>query len=269
MAIGTQIGFAIGGLAPVVAAAVQDGPRRLEMGAVITAESKVILNHDLEMGITGIYVHVDLLPRMREWLDRLSAHYDSLIAVPATISNVPTKAHLPAVQAKAAMTTKARKLERKTRAAELDMEIMRAREANGLPVISPMLGLPPEKWECEFRDYLVALGDPRVADPEWLAARIREEQRRARWFEKWFDAWFEESAGGFDFGKEEVRRPVGQPQHPRRTPEERQGAMKAAHAGVAAFADGIAESSCPHKVATLAYSAWRKGWQEARDRAGP
>ena len=91
MAIGTQIGFAIGGLAPVVAAAVQDGPRRLEMGAVITAESKVILNHDLEMGITGIYVHVDLLPRMREWLDRLSAHYDSLIAVPATIGNVPTK----------------------------------------------------------------------------------------------------------------------------------------------------------------------------------
>jgi hypothetical protein len=221
------------------------------------------------MGLTGIYVHVDLLPRMREWLDRLSAHYDSLIAVSATISNVPTKAHLPAVQAKAAMTTKARKLERKTRAAELDMEIMRAREANGLPVISPMLGLPPEKWECEFRDYLVALGDPRVADPEWLAARIREEQRRARWFEKWFDAWFEESADGFDFGKEKVRRPVGQPQHPRRTPEERQGAMKAAHAGVAAFADGIAESSCPHKVATLAYSAWRKGWQEARDRAGP
>jgi hypothetical protein len=57
------------------------------------------------------------------------------------------------------------------------MEIMRAREANGLPVISPMLGLPPEKWECEFRDYLVALGDPRVADPEWLAARIRRERR--------------------------------------------------------------------------------------------
>ena len=50
------------------------------------------------------------------------------------------------------MTTKVRKLERKTRAAELDMEIMRAREANGLPVISPMLGLPREKWECEFRD---------------------------------------------------------------------------------------------------------------------
>src|SRR6516162_9861937 len=74
------------------------------------------------------------------------------------------------------MRTKARKLERKTRAAELDMEIMRAREANGLPVISPMLGLPPEKWECKFRDYLAALGDPRVADPEWLAARIREEQ---------------------------------------------------------------------------------------------
>jgi ribosome modulation factor len=45
--------------------------------------------------------------------------------------------------------------------------------------------------------------------------------------------------------------------------------MKAAHAGVASFADGIAESSCPHKVATLTYSAWRKGWQEARDRAGP
>ena len=167
------------------------------------------------------------------------------------------------------MTTKARKLARKTRAAELDMEIMRAREANGLPVISPMLGLPREKWECEFRDYLVALGDPRVADPEWLAARIREEQRRARWFVKWFDAWFEGSASGFDFGKEQVRRPVGQPQHSRRTPEERQEAMKAAHAGVAAFADGIAESSCPHKVATLAYSAWRKGWQEARDRAGP
>jgi hypothetical protein len=77
MAIGTQIGFAIGGLAPVVAAAVQGGPRRLEMGEVITAEGKAILNHDLEMGITGIYVHVDLLPRMREWLDRLSAHYDS------------------------------------------------------------------------------------------------------------------------------------------------------------------------------------------------
>jgi hypothetical protein len=37
-----------------------------------------------------------------------------------------------------------------------------------------MLGLPPEKWECEFRDYLVALGDPRVADPEWLAARLSE-----------------------------------------------------------------------------------------------
>src|SRR6201993_2780051 len=68
------------------------------------------------------------------------------------------------------MTTKARKLARKTQAAELDMEIMRAREANGLPVISPMLGLPREKWECEFRDYLVALGDPRVADPEWMAA---------------------------------------------------------------------------------------------------
>ena len=167
------------------------------------------------------------------------------------------------------MRTKAGKLARKIRAAELDMEIMRAREANGLPVISPMLGLPREKWECEFRDYLVALGDPRVADPEWLAARIREEQRRARWFMKWFDAWFEGSASGFNFGKEEVRRPVGQPQHSRRTPEERQEAMKAAHAGVAAFADGIAESSCPYKVATLAYSAWRKGWQEARDRDGP
>ena len=128
------------------------------------------------------------------------------------------------------MRTKARKLERKTRAAELDMEIMRAREANGLPVISPMLGLSPEKWECEFRDYLVALGDPRVADPEWLAARIREEQRRARWFVKWFDAWFEESADGFDFGKQKVRRRVGQPQHSRRTPEERQEALKAAHA---------------------------------------
>ena len=62
------------------------------------------------------------------------------------------------------MRTKARKLERKTRAAELDMEIMRAREANGLPVISPMLGLAPEKWECEFRDYLVALGDPHGYD---------------------------------------------------------------------------------------------------------
>jgi len=36
------------------------------MGEVITAEGKAILNHDLEMGITGIYVHVDLLPRMRE-----------------------------------------------------------------------------------------------------------------------------------------------------------------------------------------------------------
>ena len=73
---------------PVVAAAFQGGPRRLEMGEVITAEGKAILNHDLEMGITGVYVHVDLLPRMREWLDRLSAHYDSLIAVPATISKV-------------------------------------------------------------------------------------------------------------------------------------------------------------------------------------
>jgi hypothetical protein len=98
---------------------------------------------------------------------------------------------------------------------------------------------------------------------------IREEQRRARWFVKWFDAWFEGSTSGSDFGNEEVRRPAGQPQHSRRTPEERQEAMKAARAGVAAFADGIAESSCPHKVATLAYSAWRKGWQEARDRAGP
>jgi hypothetical protein len=197
------------------------------------------------------------------------AHYHSRIAVPAAISKVPTKALLPAVKAKAAMRTKARKLERQTRAAELDMEIMRAREANGLPVISPVLGLSLEKWECEFRDYLVALGDPRVADPEWLAARIREEKRRARWFVKWFDAWFEESVDGFDFVKEEVRRPVAQLQHSRRTPEERQEAMKAAHAGVAAFADGIAESSCPHKVATLAYSAWRKGGQEARDRAGP
>ena len=61
------------------------------------------------------------------------------------------------------MRTKARKLERKTRAAELDMEIMRAWEANGLPVISPMFGLPPEKWECEFPDYLAALGDPACA----------------------------------------------------------------------------------------------------------
>ena len=60
------------------------------------------------------------------------------------------------------MRTKARKLERKTRTAELDMEIMRAREANGLPVISPMFGLPPEKWECGFRDYLAALGDPKL-----------------------------------------------------------------------------------------------------------
>jgi hypothetical protein len=59
------------------------------MGEVITAEGKAILNHDLEMGITGIYVHVDLLPRMREWLDRLSAHYDSLIAAPATIRGDP------------------------------------------------------------------------------------------------------------------------------------------------------------------------------------
>jgi hypothetical protein len=33
-------------------------------------------------------------------------------------------------------------------------------DANGLPVISPMFGLPPEKWECEFPDYLAALGDP-------------------------------------------------------------------------------------------------------------
>jgi hypothetical protein len=61
------------------------------MGEVITAEGKALLNHDLEMGITRIYVHVDLLPRMREGLDRLSAHHDSLIAVPATIGNVPTK----------------------------------------------------------------------------------------------------------------------------------------------------------------------------------
>jgi hypothetical protein len=91
----------------------------------------------------------------------------------------------------------------------------------------------------------VALGDPRVADPEWLAALIREEQRRARWFVKWFDAWFEGSASGFDFGKEQVRRPGGAPQHSRRTPEERQEAMKAAHAGVAAFAHGIAESRLP------------------------
>src|SRR5271169_3633808 len=97
----------------------------------------------------------------------------------------------------------------------------------------------------------------------WPDLRRRDElSRRA-------PASAEESADGFDFGKEEVRRPVGQPQHPRRTPEERQEAMKAAHAGVAAFADGIAESACPHKVATLTYSAWRKGWQEARDRAGP
>jgi len=56
----------------------------------------------------------------------ISAHYHSLIAVRAAISKVPTRAHLPAVYAKAAMRTKARKLERKTRAAELDMEIMRA-----------------------------------------------------------------------------------------------------------------------------------------------
>src|SRR5436853_6017721 len=136
------------------------------------------------------------------------------------------------------MRTKARKLARKTRAAELDVEIMRAREANGLPVISPMLGLSPEKWQCEFRDYLVALGDPRVADPDWLAARIREEQRRARWFVKWFDAWFEKSADGFDFGKDEVRRPVGQPQPSRRTTEERQDAVKAGHATLAALAAG-------------------------------
>jgi hypothetical protein len=53
------------------------------------------------------------------------------------------------------MTTKARKLARKTRAAELDMEIMRAREANGLPVISPMLGLP------RAGDQRVARADPR------------------------------------------------------------------------------------------------------------
>ena len=58
------------------------------------------------------------------------------------------------------MKTKARKIARTTRAAELDMEIMRAREANGLPVISPMLGLPREKWECEFRDYLGGAGRP-------------------------------------------------------------------------------------------------------------
>jgi hypothetical protein len=63
------------------------------------------------------------------------------------------------------MRTKARKLERKSRAAELDMEIMWAREANGLPAISPMLGLPPEKWECEFRDY-------RNAPPPRIASRV-------------------------------------------------------------------------------------------------
>ena len=63
------------------------------------------------------------------------------------------------------MRTKARKLERKTRAAELDMEIMRAREANGLPVISPMLGLPPEKWECKFRDYLGRWATPELLIP--------------------------------------------------------------------------------------------------------
>ena len=194
---------------------------------------------------------------------------DSLIAVPATISKVSTKAHLPAVKAKAAMRTKARKSERKSRAAELDLEIMRAREANGLPVISPMLCLSSEKWGCEFQDYLVALGDPRVADPKWLAARIREEHRRARWFVKWFDVWFGESVDGFDFEKEEVRRPVGQPRHSRRTPEERQEAMKAAHAGVAAFADGIAESSCPHKVATLAYSACAKAGKRRAIGPGP
>ena len=49
----------------------------------------------------------------------ISAHYDSLIAVRATISKLPTKTHLPAVSAKAAMTTKVRKSDRKTRAAEL------------------------------------------------------------------------------------------------------------------------------------------------------
>ena len=31
-----------------------------------TETIKAILSHNLEMGITGIYVHVDRLPRMRE-----------------------------------------------------------------------------------------------------------------------------------------------------------------------------------------------------------
>jgi len=39
---------------------------------------------------------IDGVDHEGEILD-ISAHYDSLIAVPATISKVPTKAHLPAV----------------------------------------------------------------------------------------------------------------------------------------------------------------------------
>jgi hypothetical protein len=78
------------------------------------------------------------------------------------------------------MRTKARKLERKTRAAELDMEIMRAWEANGLPVISPMFGLPPEKWECGFSDYLAALGDPALRTRPPQPGRVSRVSKLAR-----------------------------------------------------------------------------------------
>jgi integrase len=38
-----------------------------------------ILNHASPAGITAIYARSDPLPRMREWLDRLAEHYESVI----------------------------------------------------------------------------------------------------------------------------------------------------------------------------------------------
>lgn len=40
---------------------------------------KAIFNHASAAGITRLYARSDPVPRMREWLDRLNAHYSAVL----------------------------------------------------------------------------------------------------------------------------------------------------------------------------------------------
>ena len=43
-----------------------------------------------------------------------------------------------------------------------------------------MFGLPPEKWECEFPDYLAALGDPALRTRPPQPGRVSRVAKLAR-----------------------------------------------------------------------------------------